>query len=392
MDDLTFLYEDGVEQGNARLNVLYIDAAFTSIKNLNLETIEERCPVLALSFEESRAGPCHYIEDVTPESLSALLRFAYGHHYIPSSYANYTFSLLYHLHVYVLAQNYAVPALMAQARYSINQDIETSCSSPAPCIDLVKAIRYIYSDKLNHSGSSRDLIDIITHYCVSCFLYHKLGENLGFRSAVYDLRAFHQDLLRTNMSRRFEDEGANAIVQLPGRPAPHFASQASRALGDFLAEMWNDPTEEEGNDEKMENDAATRHEDGVATTPAIPIRPRLYPAAEVRTDLPIGSHRHTTTPTSRHSPPPWPLSAASPVVELAEDFTEIKPARSVPLVGDTASRSTSVGEPWEYVIADRAEDQYRGLTRSSPLMISTTDDDDGFEMVELLDLIDEAFR
>jgi len=205
MNDLDFLRPKGQEspKGDASLLVYFKNGTSETIQNLNITRLDERCPLLALAFEPSRTRFHHSIENVTPEAVASLIRYAYFGYYIPSALETVSKSLLLHLHVYHLAIAYELAELADQAATQLMLECEMSCCSPHPPLNLVDAIEFVYAELADQER----LVDTIVNYCISCFLYHRLHRDPDFRRIAYSLRPFHQDLCRFNMQRGFADEG-----------------------------------------------------------------------------------------------------------------------------------------------------------------------------------------
>lgn len=284
MDSLAFLNDRCARGGSwrtgrkATLSVLFSDNTFSSIEGLDLEVIGERCPLLALAFEHSRSGPRHSIENASPEAVASLLRYAYCGHYIPEDLQDHRISLLLHTHVYQLAQFYDVPDLANQVHGAISMEFGMACSEPAAPTDLVRAIQFVY-DSL---ADQQKIIESFCHYCVSCFLYHKLGVDPDFKVLAYECQAFHKDLCKTNLSRGFQDDAAMDIVRLPAKPATTFDAITSRALGDFLYHLWNDPIDDDGAFREPEKDSSTALQSAqrLMELPVRPVPVELPPARE----------------------------------------------------------------------------------------------------------------
>ena len=203
MDDLEFLRLRPA--GQASLTVTLQDGVVSTIDDINIDVIGEKCPLLALAFEPGPRGPKYSIEEASLSVVASFLRFLYlGDYYCLDTYGfPKPCSLLLHAQLCRMGEIYDVPELSSAAHVSIIHETQESCSHPTPPLDLCEAIRFLYT-KLHHQ---RPLIDTILHYCVSCFTQHKLGENEEFCKVVYELVPFHKDLFKINYERRFEDEG-----------------------------------------------------------------------------------------------------------------------------------------------------------------------------------------
>ncbi|KAF2432696.1 hypothetical protein EJ08DRAFT_562044, partial [Tothia fuscella] len=242
MDDLSFLHAHS-DGGDAVITVLLPNGNNRMIPLLNVEFIAQRCPLLALCFEDGQRGLHHSFEANSATLVICFLRFIYTENYIPQGYEDWRdgpVSLLLHTELCRLGDIYDLPALTVQAHYNVICETELACGKPDPPKDLCNAICYIYE----HLAEQRELVDTILHYCVSEFTHHGLAQNEAFRKVAYELRPFHNDLCRTNFKRGFEDAGAGEIICLPVQeinPSQTLAQQNS-ALGDFLYELWSDST------------------------------------------------------------------------------------------------------------------------------------------------------
>jgi hypothetical protein len=242
MDDLTFVNLHS-QVGEAAITVFHPDGTnFGTIQFLDVEIINQRCPLLAMCFEDGSRGPHHCLEASSRALVVSFLRYIYTGDYMPDHIAavDEPCSLLIHAELCRLGDVFEAPELMVQAHCNMIQATELACSQPHPPLDLHDAIRFIYG----YLSEQRELIDTILHYCISCFIQHGLANNEEFRRLAYELRPFHNDLCRTNFRRGFEDEGAIDIINLPVREAtPHSTiAEQKAALGDFLSELFGDWT------------------------------------------------------------------------------------------------------------------------------------------------------
>ncbi|KAF2231654.1 hypothetical protein EV356DRAFT_518368 [Viridothelium virens] len=230
MDDLEFLRLKPA--GQASLTVTFADGVISTIDYINLEVIEERCPLLALAFEPGPHGLKYSIEETSLPVVASFLRFLYLGDY--SCFDTDGFpkpcSLLLHAQLCRMGEIYDVPELSSTAHVNIIHETQISCSYPEPPLELCEAIRFLYT-KLPHQ---QPLIDTILHYCVSCFTQHRLDADEEFCRLVYELEPFHKDLFKMNYQRGFEDEGATSIVRLPScksQPLPDICR-------DFVYELF----------------------------------------------------------------------------------------------------------------------------------------------------------
>lgn len=208
LTESTFL--DSYPTGKATLTYQNDDGELESIRNVNLELIDRRCPLLGMAFEPGRSGPRLYLETLTPRTAYPFLRYLYTGSYALRSttgepgdyYEDVPTSVLFHCQLYRLADIYELIDLKSQAYVNILRQCEFGCSSPDKPIDLCAAIRFIYDHLPNHEN----LIDAIVNYCVSCFLQHRLDDDEDFKKLAYDLRPFHQALCSNSRDRGFENE------------------------------------------------------------------------------------------------------------------------------------------------------------------------------------------
>ena len=198
-------------EGNGILTFQNDENQLESIYNINIWIIEERCPVLAMAFENSRSGPQLYLQTLTQATALPFLRYLYTGSYALSGphagesgtcYEDVPTSVLFHCQLYRLGDMYDLPDLKSQAYVNVLRQCEFGCSSPEQPIDLCPAIRFIYQHLRNHEN----LLDAIVNYCVSCFSRHHLAQDEGFKQLAYELRPFHQDLCKNSMNREFENE------------------------------------------------------------------------------------------------------------------------------------------------------------------------------------------
>lgn len=188
--------------GNAALSISASNGALTTIHGLNLEIIERKCPVLALSFEENASGIARASFDA--ESVDVVvhfLRFLYTGNYNGFGVEHPT--LYMHAQLYQVGDVFGLPELQDLAYANAIVVTELACSFPTPLPELCEAIRFIYA----HLAAQTSFIDTLLHYCASCFSQHNLGSNQDFRQVACELQSFHRDLCRTSIYRDFSDEG-----------------------------------------------------------------------------------------------------------------------------------------------------------------------------------------
>jgi len=205
-DEMSFM--DWYPQGTATLSFPGRDG-IASIHRINFWIIEKRSQLLGAAFESSRSGPQLYLETLSPATAIPFLRYLYtGSYAVVSASGDHDddvpTSVLLHCQLYRLADMYDLTELKSQAYVNVLRQCEFGCSSPQIPIELCAAVRYCYQ----HLREEEKLIDAIVHYCVSCFLSHRLAADVEFRQLAFELRPFHQALCRNVMDRGFEDEGA----------------------------------------------------------------------------------------------------------------------------------------------------------------------------------------
>jgi hypothetical protein len=212
MDDMSFL-DSHTEGGKATLTVIDPHTQKTTVlKNINLATIELVAPVLAFSFEESRSGPKYSIEDVSLTAVLCMLRHVYTcDHYVPNDCIHDQMSALLHIEIFHLASTYDISSLKTMVKARIFLELELSTSYPGPPKDLCKALAYAYK----HLPNEHDITKTLAHYCITCFLQHRLNEDELFTTFHYNCLPFQRDLVLILRENRFEDECAPTLIQLP---------------------------------------------------------------------------------------------------------------------------------------------------------------------------------
>lgn len=197
------------QSGNATIVVMTPSEATLTIANLNLNKLEKVCPLLGMSFEQSRSGGFKYCLEARSRVLAvSFLRFLCTGSYLIKDEDGLTVvpsSLFFHAEMYHLACTFDVGDLKKEAKANMMRVTEFSCSTPKPPRELCETIRFVYERLRNE----RELIGLIQHYCVNCFTYHQLNEDLIFRALIDDLPTFGIDLCTTNIQRNFEDEGTS---------------------------------------------------------------------------------------------------------------------------------------------------------------------------------------
>ncbi|KAL1610258.1 hypothetical protein SLS60_001923 [Paraconiothyrium brasiliense] len=249
MGDLDFLDQAAAADNSATstLMVLLPDGTVTQIHNISRFTLLDKCPLLFHAFEFREFGDVEQasIEATSRSAIVSLLRFLYTGSYLldPDGCLG---SLLPHVEAFKLAEDFDVPEFQVQAYVNFTRETEFSCCNATPPSDLCHTIKFIYQHfAAQESQEHQSLLDTILNYCVSVFTYQVLGDREDFRQTAFENPTFHRDLCRISMSRNFEDDGANEIVQLPVcRPTPHSQSALlKRAIGDFQYEIWHEGDE-----------------------------------------------------------------------------------------------------------------------------------------------------
>jgi hypothetical protein len=199
-----------------------------SVSGLHAPIIEDRSPLLAAAFEDSRSGRRLHLETLTSNTVMPFLRFLYtGSYALFGGWEDVPTSVLLHCKMYWLADLYDLPELKSQAYVNVLRQFEFGCSSPEKPIDLCSAIDFAYKTLAGHDTIS----DAIVQYCVTRCLSHKLHEDPEFKALAFNVRAFHQDLTRVCRDRGYEDESSAIIIRLPYK---HFAP-------DIYASLENPP-------------------------------------------------------------------------------------------------------------------------------------------------------
>lgn len=193
--------------GDATITFPNENGDMESISGLHPWVMEERCPLLAQSFENSRSGPRLHLETLNPSTARPFFRYLYtGTYALPDGsgdmYEDVPTSVLLHCQLYHLAVIYDLVDLKQQANVNVTRQCEFGCSSPDKPIDLCDAIDFVYKHLRDHTG----LMETIICYCVTCFLRHGLDEDPDFQVLAYRLREFNQDLCRESIKRGFEDD------------------------------------------------------------------------------------------------------------------------------------------------------------------------------------------
>jgi hypothetical protein len=183
-----------------------------SVSGLHASFIEDRSPLLAAAFEDSRSGRRLHLETLSSDTVMPFLRFLYTGSYAAfGDWQDVPTSVLLHCRMYWLGDLYDLAELKSQAYLNVLRQFEFGCSSPEKSIDLCSAIDFVYKTLAGHDAIS----DAIVQYCVTQCLSHKLHEDSEFKGLAFNVRAFHQDLTRVCRDRGYEDESSAIIIRLP---------------------------------------------------------------------------------------------------------------------------------------------------------------------------------
>lgn len=210
MDDLAFLESYGaVEAGAATLKVVLPDGQVHHISDqISPFQFLDRCPLLYHAFEYGFMARLQAsIEASSLSAAIALVRYCYTGNYLPACTEDIPGLLLLHAQTYKLAEDFDVPELQLLAHGNFSCQIEMACCQPTPPCDLLDTIRFVYQYFANGQQRLQNgLISTLCNYCISIFIYHRLGADPSFMQLVSELPEFGQDLCRTNMERNFEDD------------------------------------------------------------------------------------------------------------------------------------------------------------------------------------------
>jgi len=243
MDGLSFL-DEHMERGqsNATLKIVLPSGEVRQISDRICPfKFLDRCPLLYHAFEygfQSRLQAS--IEALSEHAVVSLLRFCYTGSYLPPRADYDPVSFLPHAETYKIAEDFDVPELQLLAHGNFSCQLEFACCVPAAPHDLVETIRFVYRHYASQQARrEHDLVPSLLNYCISNFLYHKLGEDVEFLKIAAEIPDFRQDLCRTNMERNFQDECAFDIVRLcldtlQVQPCDHPTLLASRDLPDEM--------------------------------------------------------------------------------------------------------------------------------------------------------------
>jgi hypothetical protein len=210
MDDLSFLESfGGLDDGNATLKAVLHDGQVCHISDhISPYRFIDYCPLLYHAFEYGFMGRSRASIDAPSMSAAiSLVRFCYTGNYLPPCADDAPDLLLYHAETYKIAEDLDVVELQLLAHGNFTCQLDIACCQPTPPRDLLETIRFIYKHFSNtQSRLQHGLVSTLCNYCISIFLYHKLGEEPEFLKVVREIPAFCQDLCQTNMERNFEDD------------------------------------------------------------------------------------------------------------------------------------------------------------------------------------------
>ncbi|KAK4493986.1 hypothetical protein PRZ48_015172 [Zasmidium cellare] len=255
-------------QGDATITFPNEAGEMESISGLHPWIMEERCPLLAQSFEDTRSGPRLHLEVLSPRTAKPFLRYLYtGSYALPGRsgdiYEDVPTSVLLHCELYRLGDIYDLVDLKQQANVNVTRQCEFGCSSPDKPIDLCAAIEFAYQHLRDHTG----LLETIICYCVTCFLRHNLEDDAAFQALAYRLREFNQDLCRESMKRDFEDEAAAAIIRMPFEP---YIPETYASREDIGANRFSDVVYHfHNNDDDIDQSAKKRKRPEMSQGPGI---------------------------------------------------------------------------------------------------------------------------
>ena len=205
-----FLEQLGEEgASNATLNVVVANGQVCHVSDKICPfRFLDTCPLLYHAFEYGNETRLHAsIAAPSRSAVVSLLRYCYTGNYLSSEAEYEPVTLLQHVEVYKMAADLDVPELQLLAHANFSCQIEFCCCLPTPPQDLRETIEFVYQNYADRASRQQsDIVATLLNYCISNFLYHKLGDNLEFLNLVSTTPAFHQDLCRTNMERNFEDD------------------------------------------------------------------------------------------------------------------------------------------------------------------------------------------
>jgi len=231
MDNLDFIHECGQGSSTATLKAVLPSGQVCHVAdNIDPYRFIEECPLLFHAFECGHRGRLEASLDVPSKTaIVSLLRYCYTGDYLDACAHVEHPTLLLHVHLYKIAVRFDIPELQRLIHGNFACQMETAACLPRLPQHLLDTIRFIY-EHFDDSMSpiQHGLVNILRNYCISTYIYHKLGMNKEFLNLISEIPAFHQDLCRTVMERDFVDDCAAAIVCLPaGRAVARPSSTAN---------------------------------------------------------------------------------------------------------------------------------------------------------------------
>lgn len=212
MNDLTFLDEalaNDFGASDAILKAVLPGGEVVHISNsISPYKFLDACPLLYHAFEYNAQDRLQASIEVSSETaIISLARYCYTGSYLAGEPDGDSILLLQHAEAYKIAEDFDVPELQILAHGNFSCQIEYACCLPNPPGDLLDTVRFIYRYFASDEARRKhNLVDTLLNYCVAVYLYHKLDESLDFLTAIHEVPAFHQDLCRTNIARKFEDD------------------------------------------------------------------------------------------------------------------------------------------------------------------------------------------
>lgn len=214
MDDLSFLETlDDYGTSNATLKAVVADGQVCHISDhICPYNLLDACPLLYHAFEygfQSRLQAS--IDAPSRSAVVSLLRYCYTGSYLSPDAESVPILLLPHAETYKIAGDFDVPALQLLAQGNFSCQVDYACCLPTPPQDLLETIKFVYQHYSSQpSRQQHPLVNNLLNYCISNFLYHRLGESAGFLNVVSEITEFRQDLCWTNMERNFQDDCKSA--------------------------------------------------------------------------------------------------------------------------------------------------------------------------------------
>lgn len=334
------------------------EGTIQNIRDVSLEEVEKRCPLLAIAFEDSRSGPHLYLETLSSRTAEPFVRFLNtGKYATPSPewnscgrYEDVPTSVLLHCEMFWLGDLYDLGEMKSQAYVNVLRQCEFGCSSPDKPIDLCASIRYFYKYLEKHV----QLIDAIVNYCVACFLRHGLAEDAEFKQLAHDLRPFHQALCKNCIERDFENETAAAIIQMPFEPhrPETYASTEHRRFVDDVVYHFHHSDEMDSPKKRKRADIETK----------LPIRASRALAAMQKVQQEQNPKENSDLARSKRRPS-VNGDSGSPFVKVEEGFEEIDLGPAAKEVDESDSDS------FEWVDAMPTEPQFSSSANAAVLLL-----------------------